>query len=190
MRILTVPNPKLRQAAQPVTKVDASLRQLVATLSQALKKQENPSGVGLAAPQLGWQKTIFVTLLPNKAIGSPQLKVFINPKLVDHSEILITGETKNARKPREEGCLSIPKIYGVVPRWQWAKFVYQKIEGGQLIDEEAVFENFSARVMQHEYDHLLGILFTDRVLEYKLPVYKEINIDKWEEIDPKLLSKF
>jgi len=44
--------------------------------------------------------------------------------------------------------------------------------------------------MQHEYDHLLGILFTDRVLEYKLPVYKEINIDKWEEIDPKLLSKF
>lgn len=190
MQIITVPNPKLRQITQPITQVDSSLRHLVKTLATTLEKKENPKGVGLAAPQIGSGKNVFVTFLPGGVTQKSKIGIFINPKLLDHSDLVITGETKLSRKPREEGCLSIPKIYGVVPRWQWAKFAYQEIKNNQLIDKESVFVDFAARVMQHEYDHLFGILFTDRILEHNLPVYKEINPDKWEEIDPELLTRF
>jgi len=191
MKILTVPDSKLRQKSQDVLRVDKKLVKLVTTLQSTLEKKENPRGVGLAAPQIGSDQKVFVTLLPDKT-GSTNLKttVFINPMIVDHADKLIVGENLSAKKPREEGCLSIPKIYGVVPRWQWVKFAYQQIKHGELVTTETVFSDFPARVMQHEYDHLFGILFTDKILEYKLPVYKEISADKWEEIDPKALNKF
>lgn len=190
MTILTVPNHKLRQPTQAVTKVDNGLKQFIERLGQTLVNKKNPTGVGLAAPQVGNQKSVFATYLPDGITQQQKLAIFINPQVVDHSDILIIGENKKAKKAREEGCLSIPSIYGVVPRWQWVKFAFDQLEGNQLIRTEAVFQDFAARVMQHEYDHLSGILFTDRIIEHNLPVYKEINADKWEEIDPKILTKF
>lgn len=190
MNIITAPHPTLRQKAKTITKLDGNLRRFTKNLGQTLKNKKNPSGVGLAAPQVNSLQTVFATLLPSNITKIPQIQLFINPVLLDHSDILITGETKNSLEPREEGCLSIPGIYGVVARWEWVEFEYQIIENEKLVSKKQKFQNFPARVMQHEYDHLFGILFTDRSLEQNLPVYKEISPDKWVEIDKHELSKF
>lgn len=190
MQIITAPHPTLRHKAKIVTRLDAGLRKFTKNLGQTLMHKTNPSGVGLAAPQVNELKTVFATYVPSGLTHQQQIRIFINPELIDHSELMIVGETKNSSKPREEGCLSIPRFYGVVPRWEWVKFAYQLIEGDQLVGKTEVFHNFAARVMQHEYDHLFGILFTDRCIEHNLPVYEEILPDKWVEVDKQRLAKF
>lgn len=190
MKIITVPHPVLRTKAKAVTKVDEKLKRFITDLGQTLLHKKNPSGVGLAAPQVNHQLAVFATLLPSGLTQTPQIRLFINPTVVDQSELLITGETKNDKKPREEGCLSIPYYYGVVPRWEWVKYEYQTVEHNQLVTKQEVFKDFPARVMQHEHDHLFGVLFTDRAIEYNTPVFKEISTDKWVEVDKQDLLKF
>lgn len=188
MKIVTIPHESLRQEAELVTTVDKKVLQFISDLEKTLKNKQNPQGVGLAAPQVDKNWAIFTTLL-DSTDGKLEQRVFINPRIIDASDELILGP--NEDESHLEGCLSMPGIYGPVFRHEWAKFSFQTIKNNELVDHEEVFSDFAARVMQHELDHLHGILFTDRALKDNLPVYKENKITKkMDEIDPELLSFF
>jgi len=116
------------------------------------------------------------------------MKTFINPRIIKKSKQITFGPDKE--DPILEGCLSIPELYGAVPRNLWIEAEYQFIDNGKLLEAKTKLENFEARVFQHEADHLNGILFTDYSLEYDLPVYREHKKGKYEEVDPSLLELF
>lgn len=190
MKIITIPHPSLRQTATPVEQVDVKLTQLTKGLAETLLGQRNPTGVGLAAPQVDILKRVFATnVTEDEKDTTSHFKIYINPEIVGHSEKLILGPT-----PKDEvleGCLSIPGLYGPVPRFEWIEMQYQVVKGDEL---ETVIEKssqFEARVIQHELDHLNGILFTDYSLEYDLPVYRENEkTNKFEEVDKRILEVF
>ncbi len=188
MTIIHAPHPTLRQRARLVTRVDKKLTQLIKDLGHTLLTAKNPQGVGLASPQIdrGW--AIFCTYLPETAHRRSELRFFINPSLIKHSSNTILGETAQDKKPRLEGCLSIPKLYGAVPRYQWVEFEFDQIENNRLVRKTEKFMDFPARVMQHEYDHLNGILFTDHSLKNNLPVWRELADGEMEEVDQELLK--
>lgn len=179
MKIITIPHPTLREQSVLVTRVDKKLIDLVAGLEETLLETRKPKGVGLAAPQVDRLKRIFsMNLEPDNR----QLRSFINPVIVNHSKEKTFGEDE--KDPILEGCLSIPGIYGPVPRWQWVDLEYQVIKDDKLITKEERFEEYGARVAQHELDHLDGILFIDYSLELDLPLYQEIEgRKKMEEVD-------
>ncbi len=192
MSVITVPHPTLRQIAQPLVEADKKLTNLMEELAHALRTHRNPKGVGLAAPQINVSKRMFATFLPEQGEGenAPSLlKVFINPEIVDHSEELTLGPDE--KHPLLEGCLSIPRIWGPVPRWMEVVLKYQELVDGSLVNRQATFSDFHARVVQHELDHLNGILFTDYSLRFDLPVYKgDDKLDSLVEIDKELLELF
>jgi peptide deformylase len=175
MKIISAPHPTLRQTAVEVKTVDKKLIVFIKDLESTLKNKDNPKGVGLAAPQVDKKLRIFTTQLSNKDNfddeDSLEIKHYINPVITKHADKQIFGEDKD--HPQLEGCLSIPKIYSPVPRWQWIELEYSILKNGKLISQKDRFDDFAARVVQHETDHLNGILFTDYALEYDLPVYFE-----------------
>jgi peptide deformylase len=175
MKIISAPHQTLRQKAIEVEKVDKKLIQFIKELESTLKNKDNPKGVGLAAPQVDKKLRIFTTQLSDNNNlddeNSLQIKHYINPVISKHAGKQTFGEDKN--HPQLEGCLSIPHIYAPVPRWQWVELEYFTLENGKLIPQKERFDDFSARVVQHEADHLDGILFTDYALKYDLPVYFE-----------------
>lgn len=188
MKIVTVPHQSLRTEAELVTVVDKKLLTFIQDLEKTLRNKQNPQGVGLAAPQVNKSLAVFTTLLENNN-GKLEQRIFINPSLIDASDTLTLGP--NDEETQLEGCLSMPGLYGPVFRHQWVTFTFQAIEGTDLVEKKETFTDFTARVMQHELDHLHGILFTDRCITDNLPVYKENKITKkMEEIDPELLSFF
>ena len=173
--LITVPHPTLRRVAQPVSQVDESLRQLVSDLRLELTKT-NSRGIGLAAPQINQSQQVFATYI-NLETGDPdqgqrQFQLYFNPQAITiHSPELSLGP--DPQSPTLEGCLSIPGFYGPVPRWSWIEISYQTLVGNQLIDHTQKLEDFVARLVQHEFDHLQGKLFTDYTLEFDLPIYRE-----------------
>jgi len=184
MKIIIAPHQTLRTKAISVEKLDKKIIKFVQELEKTLKQKESPKGVGLAAPQVDKKWRIFVTQLPldgqdftrdsDQEKEQPlQIRHFINPIITKHSQKLIFGETEGNKEPRLEGCLSIPKIYAPVPRWTWVELKYEIIKGGKLIKKTEKFTDFMARVIQHETDHLDGILFTDYALEHDSPIYFE-----------------
>ncbi len=191
MSIITVPHPTLRQVALPIAEVDKKVLQLLEELEVTLASQRRPRGVGLAAPQIDISKRFFATLLPvtNEEDAPTQSRIFINPEITDHSEELVLGT--DPEDPVLEGCLSIPGLYGPVPRWGEIQVRYYEVVNGELLEKRSTFSDFPARVFQHEIDHLDGILFTDYSLKYDLPIYKENKVNhKMEEIDPRLVEIF
>jgi peptide deformylase len=192
MAIITVPHPTLRQTAQPIDAVDKKVLQLLEELKHTLRTRKNPQGVGLAAPQIDASKRVFATFLPDQNEGEDapsQMRIFINPEIIDHSSELTLGPDE--KHPLLEGCLSIPGLWGPIPRWIEVKLKYQEVVDGILLNREAFFSEFHARVIQHELDHLNGILFTDYSLRFDLPVYKGSDRnDSLEEIDRELLELF
>jgi peptide deformylase len=90
---------------------------------------------------------------------------------VGHSPKLELGGTENDTPL--EGCLSIPGIWGPVPRYSWIEIGFETPEKGTLVTKKQRFEAFPARLVQHELDHLDGILFTDYSLKYDLPLYTD-----------------
>ncbi len=187
MKIITVPNPTLRSSTTTVAIVDKKLRQFLNEFGDTLVKKDNPKGVGLAAPQVDVKWQIFATQLPAEPDSEEYLlRTFINPRITDHSEKYTYGGT--AKDPTLEGCLSIPGIYGPVPRWQWVDLTYDFISGNELKTTTEHFVDFTARVVQHEQDHLAGILFIDHTVEYDLPLYKEDpQTDKLDELEPEFV---
>lgn len=194
--IIVVPNPILRAKSMPVdfNKDLKLIKKLVADLEETLEKKERPKGVGLSSPQIGKNLRVFSTLLPASANedgqGRPtdaekdlaKLATYINPEIIESSKERTFGP--DPEDPILEGCLSIPKLYGPVPRFTWVKLRYTS-------PQQEVFENtfhgFYARVIQHEYDHLEGVLFTDYVKKYELPFY-EMRGTKMSEIDRSIIN--
>ncbi len=146
VEIITVDSPKagiLRRRAKPVGRVTTEVQRLVGAMIAAM---EDASGLGLAAPQVGVSKRLFVAKVEE------QLHVVVDPTIVKRE-----GEQRAT-----EACLSIPGIVGEVPRA--ARVVLKgKNRRGRGITVDA--EGLLARVIQHEVDHLDGILFLDRVID-------------------------
>ncbi len=143
MEVMTLGEEVLRQKAQPVSEIDDGIRELVREMFVTMAEKD---GVGLAAPQVGKSIRLFVA----KADDDVE-RTFINPQIIATSQ-----ETCGY----EEGCLSIPKSWENVTRPE--RVTVQALnERGRRFTLEA--DGLLARVIQHEYDHLEGILFIDRI---------------------------
>ena len=149
--ILVVPNPILKQVSTPVETVDDELRAL---MDDMLETMYAAPGIGLAAVQIGVPKRVIVMDLARPE-EPPQPRHFINPEILWASE-----ETA----PYEEGCLSVPEIYDEVERAAKVKIRYLNYQGEQ-VEEDA--EGLFAVCIQHEMDHLDGVLFIDHLSRLK-----------------------
>jgi len=147
----------LRGRAKEVEGVDEEIRECMRKM-KSIMREEN--GIGLAAPQIGLPIRVFVAELPAKsASGTPRFYAFANPEIVKKSSESDT---------LEEGCLSLPGLFGTVPRAR--KVVLRGLDQrGKKVEVKA--SGLLARIFQHEMDHLNGALFIDRakeVYEYRL----------------------
>ena len=150
--IYTYGNAVLRKVCEPVSSDYPNLKELVENMYETMY---NASGVGLAAPQVGLSiRLLVIDLAPYKEddteLGGFKVTM-INPQLLEVSEETVTSE---------EGCLSVPDIHENVPRAVKIKIRYLDEDFNEHTE---VFEDFKARVVQHEYDHIEGKIFTDRV---------------------------
>lgn len=195
LKILNVPNPVLSESAKQISKIDASVLKLVEEMKISLLSAKDPVGVGLAAPQIGKSLQIFIA----KPTSKSKIQVFINPTIVQNTEashLTIDNDRVNKlnktigekSSTKLEGCLSLPNIWGEVKRDPTIKLQYQLITNNHgLITKTHTFSGFMATIIQHEMDHLQGILFPKRVLEQKGTLYKshknEKNEDVFEEIE-------
>jgi len=149
--ILTVPDPVLKQVSTPVETVDDALRAL---MDDMLDTMYAAPGIGLAAVQVGVAKRVIVMDLARED-EPPQPRYFVNPEITWESEELAV---------REEGCLSVPEIYDEVERPAQVGLKYLNYQG-ELVEEDA--EGLLAVCIQHEMDHLNGVLFIDHLSRLK-----------------------
>ena len=170
--IVTVPQKVLSAPASNVTAFDRKLVELLQHMHETLLATTDPKGVGLAAPQVGVGLRIFIT----KPTAKAEIRDFINPII-----LTLDGKTNGVpeRENKLEGCLSIPKIWGSVHRAKTLTLRYQD-PTGQSHEEE--FSGFLATIIQHETDHVNGILFTQRVLEQKEKLYQTGTDDEGKEV--------
>ncbi|MDP3489090.1 MAG: peptide deformylase [Phenylobacterium sp.] len=149
--ILTVPNPILKQVSQPVDAVDDALRAL---MDDMLETMYDAPGIGLAAIQIGVPKRVIVMDIagPDEERAP---RFYVNPEILWSSD---------DTAPYEEGCLSIPDIYDEVERPAQVKLRYLNYQGEQ-VEEDA--EGLFAVCIQHEMDHLEGVLFIDHLSRLK-----------------------
>ena len=175
-KILRSGDPKLREISKPVGKIDAKILELIRDLKETLAIQKDPEGVGLAAPQIGKNLRIFV------ANYEELNRVVINPEILESKiEKTKTKQSNKGENKQEilEGCLSLPNYYGPLKRVGFVKIKYLNEKGQETVEE---FTDFNAQIIFHEVDHLNGVLFLDRLLEQKQPLYK-LEKDKWEEVE-------
>lgn len=179
MQIVTAPNPILSQQAKPVSKVDDGILKFIEEMKKILAKTTDPKGVGLASPQVGKPLRLFIV----KPTDKSKVKVFINPEIIEQSlEVAyVKRPKKDASKKASkklEGCLSLPTIWGPVLRSSSLTVSYLDEHGKSHTQK---FSNFLATIVQHEMDHLNGILFPKRVLEQKGKLYKSYKNEKGED---------
>lgn len=159
--IYTYGNAVLRKVAKPINADYSDLSTLITNMFETMYHAE---GVGLAAPQIGLPIRLLVIDLEPFKEDNPELGSFnivmINPTILERSEEEIAGE---------EGCLSIPGVHETVMRAEKIKIKYFDSFFVEHIEE---FESYKARVIQHEYDHLEGHLFTDRVTPIRRQLLK------------------
>jgi peptide deformylase len=149
--ILILPDKRLRQVSDPVKKIDAGVRKLV---DDMLETMYDAPGIGLAAIQIGVPKRVITMDLAKKEEPrNPHF--FINPQIVWTSQEKVTYE---------EGCLSIPEYYDDVERPAQVKVKYLDLEGKP---QEVVANGLFATCLQHEIDHLNGVLFIDHLSKLK-----------------------
>jgi peptide deformylase len=169
MKILVTPDKFLRRVAKPVAKYDKKLEADIADMITTLKSTKDPEGVGLAATQVGLDRRLFIILVS----GKPE--IFINPKLSNQSEAMLSDIHKKAKDRWLEGCLSIPKLWGFVDRPYSVEVDYLTPENGVLVPRHRKFEDDKSAYVQHENDHINGILFTDHILEQGGELFKETD---------------
>ena len=168
--ILEVPDPRLKTVSTPVTVFDDELKTLVADMFETMY---DAPGIGLAAIQVGVPKRVLVIdLQPDDPDAEPEVcnhgghehthqptkrepRVFVNPEILDPAEELSTYQ---------EGCLSVPEIYADVDRPKTCRVRYQDVEGAT---HEEDLDGLLATCIQHEMDHLEGILFIDHLSRLK-----------------------
>jgi len=168
-KIVLAKDPVLHRKSKPVSKIDQKIKNLAKDLKDTLLFQKDPEGVGLAAPQIGKNIRMFAMKPKDK------VRIIINP------EILKIENIKPKKKDNKvmEGCLSIPNFYSPMIRPQKVKLRFQNLNGKTT---EENFTGFPARIVQHEVDHLNGILFIDHLIKTGEPLY-ELKGDEWEEIE-------
>ena len=149
--ILVVPNPVLKLVSQPVDKVDDELRAL---MDDMLETMYDAPGIGLAAIQIGVPKRVIVMDISGPD-DEKAPRYFVNPEIIWSSE---------DTAPYEEGCLSIPEIYDEVERPARVKLKYLNYQGDEVIEDA---EGLFAVCIQHEMDHLEGVLFIDHLSRLK-----------------------
>jgi peptide deformylase len=162
-RIVLMGEPVLREKAEPVEAFDADLADLVEDMFETMYAAE---GIGLAAPQIGISRRIFVIDVRDEDDPGRSPRAVINPEIVEHSR-----ETDKA----PEGCLSIPGIEEVVERPARVRVRAQDVSGAWF---ELEADELFARALQHEYDHLDGVLFLDRVG----PLKRRMALKRWTKL--------
>ena len=157
LKLRFIGDPILRHETKPVTKFDEKLK---STVNQMIDVMHREDGIGLAAPQVGLiDKLLVVDISGVEEGNNPQ--AFINPEIIStQGEAII-----------EEGCLSIPGVKEEVRRPETITLTYNDENGKK---HEDTFSGWMARVLQHEIDHLNGILFVDRIS----PVKKQLLISQ------------
>lgn len=153
--------PILRNKAQTVTKIDANILEFIDSLTATAIAL---AGVGIAAPQISQPYRLFIVAshpcdrYPNAPTMPPT--AMINPRILSYSEEMVKDW---------EGCLSVPGIRGLVPRYRQITVEYTNQTGET---KQEILQDFVARIFQHELDHLDGILFIDRIADLQ-DIYTE-----------------
>ena len=158
LEILKYPDPRLKEVAAEVTEFDASLRAFIQDLEETMRA--GPGGVGIAAPQVGHPQRIVIVDVSSK----PKVKqhgrlLLINPEILGW-EGMVKGR---------EGCMSVPDYTGNVIR---AKIIKLQAQDEQGEVHEYEMEGFEARAVQHEIDHLDGLLFLDRLVSRRNDLFQ------------------
>lgn len=150
LKIRTYGDPVLREKAERIDEIDVDVRALAADMLETLADAE---GVGLAGPQVGVSRRIIVVHPPPPEEGGTRGKptVYVNPEIVSKG-----GPQESA----EEGCLSIPGVYDMVKRPRQVTVKALDLDGGEVRIEA---EGIHGRILQHEIDHIDGVLFVDRI---------------------------
>lgn len=150
--IVTLGHPVLRQKARKVTQFGPELKQLIDDMTETMRQAP---GVGLAAPQVNVGERVIVVELPaDEEEGKPsQFYAFVNPEIV---------KTSSETEEDQEGCLSIPGYLGEVPRHTMV--VVRGLDARGKPQRVRAYD-YLARILQHEIDHLDGVLFIDRVTD-------------------------
>ncbi len=149
MKIIDYPHPTLRHKSKPIRRVDAELRGMIAEMFELMYEA---NGIGLAANQVDLPLRFFVVNPEGRDGDRSQERVFINPVL----------ERPKGSSEAEEGCLSLPQLYAQVKRPKTVVCTAYNLQGEQTTEE---LDGLLSRVVQHETDHLDGIMFIDRISE-------------------------
>jgi peptide deformylase len=191
LQIIQAPNSVLTQKAKKINKIDSAIQKIIKDMADTLINATDPEGVGLAAPQIGLPLQLFVI---KEASKSP-LRVFINPMILSFSQeqypvssmekpikasLASKRQTISEKKDiKLEGCLSLKDIWGIVHRSASVKVSYMDEKG---LQQTKIFNGFLSTIIQHECDHLQGVLFPRRVLEQNEKLYKAITDDEGETV--------
>lgn len=150
LRILTYPDERLKTISVPVTVFDDALRQFISDLEVTMRA--GPGSVGIAAPQVGhFQRLIIIDVASKPKIKHHGRLILINPEIT-HWQDFAVGR---------EGCMSVPDYTGTVIR---AKFIQLTAQNETGATQTYEMEGYEARAVQHELDHLNGLLFIDRLV--------------------------
>lgn len=159
LEILKLPDPRLKQVSEPVTVFDEALRRFIDDLEET--RQNGPAAVGIAAPQVGVFKRVVIVdcSQTRKPVPNHGYLILVNPEIT-HWE---------GYEPGREGCLSVPDYTGNVIRATRIQLQAQDPWGKPLAFD---MEGYEARAVQHEIDHLDGILFVDRVVSRRTDLFR------------------
>ena len=161
-KIITVPNPLLRKKTKLVANFDKKLKKLIDDLADTAKAAKEPEGIGLSAIQVGNLNRVFVIKKGHQFIP------FINPEITWSSKKTFSQLSK-AEDRFLEGCLSVPGYYALIDRPYEVNLSWQNLKGNL---EKERFKGKESAYVQHELDHLDGILFVDRALKQGEKIYQ------------------
>ena len=153
------PDPILRKKTHQVTAFDRSLLKLVAALVRVMKSQ--PHGIGIAAPQIGVAKSVAVVDVSKRDPKAERL-ILVNPVILE----------KREPEARKEGCMSLPDYTAFLKRHRWVRFRFQD-ERGEF--HEKISTGIEAICVEHEVDHLSGVLFIDHVTCLKTDLFPRMS---------------
>ena len=166
MKIISAPNKTLNTKSENIINIDCKIKKIVSEMAKCLESQKDPQGVGLAAPQVGLKLRLFIM----KPLADSKHQTLINPKILSFFDKKQTKTSKKTVKSKLEGCLSIPRIWSHIKRQYGVNIEYTDLNGSII---KKTFTGYQAIIVQHEIDHLDGILFTQRALEQKSQLFEE-----------------
>ena len=157
--ILTYPDERLKQLSEPVSVIDVRIQDFIRELEAI--RLAGPSACGIAAPQVGRLQRIVIVDVSNmkKPVANHGHLILINPEIIEHDGMVMG----------REGCLSVPEFTGNVMRAEKIKLQFQNPQGETIQFETTGFE---ARAIQHEMDHLDGVLFLDRLVSRRTDLFR------------------